>query len=100
MAIRSLLRLAPLALAIHVPKNLGYGALAALVGGETMGIPLPGESALIVAGILANHGHLKIELVEDLRGAIPRAQAAHGQDRLAAHDAGSRLRSNVRPLPK
>ena len=63
MAIRSLLRLAPLALAIHVPKNLGYGALAALVGGETMGIPLPGESALIVAGILANHGHLKIELV-------------------------------------
>src|SRR2546429_9652526 len=63
MAVRSLLRLGPLALAIHVPKNLGYGALAALVGGETMGIPLPGESALIVAGILANHGHLKIELV-------------------------------------
>jgi undecaprenyl-diphosphatase len=63
MAIRSLLRLAPLVFAIHVPKNLGYGALAALVAGETMGIPLPGESALIVAGALANHGHLKIELV-------------------------------------
>src|SRR5438105_11216512 len=63
MAIRSLLRLAPLALAIHVPKNLGYGALAALIAGETMGVPLPGESALIVAGILASNGHLHIELV-------------------------------------
>jgi membrane-associated protein len=63
MAVRSLLRLAPLVFAIHVPKNLGYGALAALVAGETMGIPLPGESALIVAGALANRGHLKIELV-------------------------------------
>ena len=63
MGIRVLAHAAYLVLAIHVPNNLGYGALAALVGGETMGVPLPGETALIVAGILASRGHLQIELV-------------------------------------
>jgi membrane protein DedA with SNARE-associated domain len=52
-----------LALLFHVPANLGYIALAGLVGFETMGIPLPGETALIAAGILASEGHLQIELV-------------------------------------
>ena len=52
-----------LALLFHVPANLGYAALAALVGFETMGIPLPGETALIAAGILASEGRLEIELV-------------------------------------
>src|ERR671933_1929054 len=52
-----------LALLFHVPANLGYVALAGLVGGETMGVPLPGETALIAAGILASEGHLEIELV-------------------------------------
>jgi membrane-associated protein len=52
-----------LALLLHVPTNLGYVALAGLVGFETMGIPLPGETALIAAGVLASDGHLKIELV-------------------------------------
>ena len=53
----------PLGLLLSVPSNLGYVALAALIGGETMGIPLPGETALIAAGILASEGHLQIELV-------------------------------------
>ena len=52
-----------LALLFSVPTNLGYAALAALVAGETMGVPLPGETALIAAGILASDGHLTIELV-------------------------------------
>jgi membrane-associated protein len=52
-----------LALLFSVPTNLGYVALAALIGGETMGIPLPGETALIAAGVLASDGHLTIELV-------------------------------------
>jgi undecaprenyl-diphosphatase len=52
-----------LGLLLSVPTNLGYAALAALIGGETMGIPLPGETALIAAGILASEGHLSIELV-------------------------------------
>jgi membrane-associated protein len=55
--------LPPLALLFSVPSNLGYAALAALVAGETMGVPLPGETALIAAGILASEGHLTIELV-------------------------------------
>jgi undecaprenyl-diphosphatase len=52
-----------LALLLSVPSNLGYAALAALVGFETMGVPLPGETALIAAGILASEGHLQIEIV-------------------------------------
>jgi membrane protein DedA with SNARE-associated domain len=52
-----------LALLLSVPSNLGYVALAALVGLETMGVPLPGETALIAAGVLASEGHLEIELV-------------------------------------
>jgi membrane-associated protein len=53
----------PLGLLLSVPTKLGYVALAGLIAGETMGIPLPGETALIAAGILASEGHLKIELV-------------------------------------
>lgn len=52
-----------LGLLLSVPTNLGYLALAGLVGFETMGVPLPGETALIAAGILASEGHLQIELV-------------------------------------
>src|SRR5207249_2929242 len=52
-----------LALVFSVPTNLGYAALGALIAGETMGVPLPGETALIAAGILASEGHLSIELV-------------------------------------
>ena len=46
-----------------MPSNLGYAALALLVSIETMGIPVPGETALIAAGILASKGHLTIEIV-------------------------------------
>jgi undecaprenyl-diphosphatase len=53
----------PLGLLFSVPTNLGYIALAALIGGETMGIPLPGETALIAGGVLASERHLSIELV-------------------------------------
>lgn len=48
---------------INIPSNLGYLALAALVGGEAMGIPLPGETALIAGSLLAQDGSLQIELV-------------------------------------
>src|SRR5919202_4320212 len=52
-----------LGLLFGVPTNLGYAALAALIAGETMGIPLPGETALIAGGVLASEGHLRLELV-------------------------------------
>lgn len=43
--------------------GLGYLLLAALVGGESAGIPLPGETALIAAAVLASQGRLSIWLV-------------------------------------
>src|SRR5947207_1679021 len=55
---------------IHIPSRLGYLVLAGLVGSESTGIPVPGETALITAAILAHHGRLQIELV------IPIAAAA------------------------
>lgn len=52
-----------LATLIHVAKDLGLPVLFALIAVETMGVPLPGETALIAAGILASEGHLSIEAV-------------------------------------
>lgn len=47
-------------LAAIVSTRVGYVALALLVGGESAGIPLPGETALITAGILASRGDLSL----------------------------------------
>jgi len=52
-----------LAALISIPSHLGYWALAAFVGVETMGIPVPGETALIAASLLAADGDLSIVLV-------------------------------------
>ena len=46
-----------------VPSNLGYLALALLVGGESLGLWLPGETAMLTAGALAHSGALDIALV-------------------------------------
>ena len=46
-----------------VPVSLGYPALAGLVLGDSAGLPLPGETALITAGGLAAAGHLALGLV-------------------------------------
>jgi membrane-associated protein len=44
--------------------GLGYLALLfVLVGAESMGVPVPGETSLIAAGVLASHGRLAIEAV-------------------------------------
>lgn len=48
---------------LSVPAHLGYVALAALVGFESAGLPVPGETALIAAGLLAHDGQLNIALV-------------------------------------
>jgi membrane protein DedA with SNARE-associated domain len=52
-----------LAAIADVAKDYGIVALFALVAVETMGIPLPGETALIGASIFASQGHLSIEAV-------------------------------------
>jgi membrane-associated protein len=53
-----------LALALlSVPKHLGYPVLALLVGLESTGLPVPGETALIAAGLLAHDGEMEIVAV-------------------------------------
>lgn len=47
---------------IAVSSSLGY-LLPALVGLESMGIPSPGETALVLACVMASQGKLQIELV-------------------------------------
>jgi undecaprenyl-diphosphatase len=44
----------------QVPASIGLPALAGLVLGESAGLPIPGETALIVAGGLAHDGQLSI----------------------------------------
>jgi membrane protein DedA with SNARE-associated domain len=46
-----------------VPKHLGYFALALLVGLESTGVPVPGETALIAAGVFAHDGEMDIVAV-------------------------------------
>jgi membrane protein DedA with SNARE-associated domain len=47
---------------ISVSGGLGY-ALPAIVGIESMGVPSPGETALVLAAVLASEGKLQIWLV-------------------------------------
>jgi membrane protein DedA with SNARE-associated domain len=51
-----------LAAIIGVSSSLGY-LLPALIGLESMGVPSPGETALVAAAVLASQGKLSIELV-------------------------------------
>ena len=48
---------------VSVPANLGYTVLAALVAGESAGLPIPGETALVSASLLAGTGGLSLPLV-------------------------------------
>jgi membrane protein DedA with SNARE-associated domain len=52
-----------LASLLSVARDVGYPVLFLLIAIETTGIPLPGETALFTAGILASQGHLEIEIV-------------------------------------
>ncbi len=47
---------------ISVSSSLGY-LLPAIIGLESMGVPSPGETALILAAVLASQGKLQIWLV-------------------------------------
>jgi len=54
---------------LDVAENVGYPLVFALIAIETMGIPVPGETALVTAGIVASRGRLSIELVIALAAA-------------------------------
>jgi membrane-associated protein len=58
-----------LATFLDVAETIGYPVMFALIAIETMGIPVPGETALITAAILASRGRLQIELVIALAAA-------------------------------
>jgi membrane-associated protein len=47
---------------INISSKLGY-LLPALIGLESMGVPSPGETALVLAAVLASQGKLQIWLV-------------------------------------
>jgi membrane protein DedA with SNARE-associated domain len=49
-----------LAAIIDIPPNVGYAAVFALIAVETMGIPVPGETALVAAALLAHRGQMEI----------------------------------------
>ena len=59
----------PLASFLDVAETVGYPLVFALIAIETMGIPVPGETALITAGIVASRGRLEIEVVIALAAA-------------------------------
>src|SRR4051795_5795487 len=52
-----------LAALIDIPPNVGYAAVFALIAVETMGIPVPGETALIAGALLAQNGQMDIVLL-------------------------------------
>ncbi|HZU60094.1 MAG TPA: DedA family protein [Solirubrobacteraceae bacterium] len=54
--------IAALAAIFGVSGKLGY-LLPAIIGLESMGVPSPGETALVLAAVLASQGTLKIGLV-------------------------------------
>src|SRR5580692_7072374 len=47
----------------HLIEVSGYPLIIALVMAESSGVPVPGETALIVGGAFASQGKLQIELV-------------------------------------
>ena len=53
----------------HLVEMSGYPLLFLLVMGESSGVPIPGETALIAAAVLASQGKLQIELVIALAAA-------------------------------
>jgi membrane protein DedA with SNARE-associated domain len=48
---------------VNVPSRLGYVALGGLIAAESGGLPVPGETALVTAGVLAQQGRLEIPVV-------------------------------------
>lgn len=48
---------------LQLLRTYGYGLLFVVVALESLGVPVPGETALVAAAALAARGHMKIALV-------------------------------------
>jgi membrane protein DedA with SNARE-associated domain len=70
---------------IGISSSLGY-ALPAIIGLESLGVPSPGETALVLAAVLASQGKLQIWLVIviGVASAIIGLQAVAAGDRFFA----------------
>jgi undecaprenyl-diphosphatase len=51
------------AVLFSIPAQIGYGALFGIIVAESAAVPVPGETALLAAGLLAGSGHLALPLV-------------------------------------
>ncbi len=56
---------------VKLSSHFAYLVLFALVGAESTGVPVPGETALIAAGVLAHDGRLNIAYVIALAALAP-----------------------------
>jgi membrane-associated protein len=81
-----------LAALLTIPPNVGYAAVFALIAIETMGIPVPGETALIGAALLAHKGQVDFVALVALAAAaaiigdnVGFAIGRHGGRRLLLH---------------
>ncbi len=45
---------------VDIPPHVGYAAVFALIAVETMGIPVPAETAVVAAALLAHNGQMDI----------------------------------------
>jgi membrane protein DedA with SNARE-associated domain len=81
-----------LAQAIAIPTGvavLAYLVVGLVIGVESMGVPLPGETTLVAAALLASQHHLKIEYV--VLAAALGAIVGDSIGYLVGHKAGRRL---------
>lgn len=86
--------------AFSVAGQLGYLVLPVAVAAESAGVPVPGETALISAGVLASAGHMEIVAVVALAalGAIVGDNLGYvlgrrlGRRALVAHGPARRMR--------
>jgi membrane-associated protein len=83
---------------MSVSNHLGYLALALLVMVESSGIPLPGETALITAAMLAARHHLEISVVIVIAAAA--ATLGDNIGYLIGRVGGRRLLEHPGPLAK
>jgi membrane protein DedA with SNARE-associated domain len=48
---------------LALPAQLGYSALFGVIFAESAGLPVPGETALLAAGVMAGAGHMSLAAV-------------------------------------
>jgi membrane protein DedA with SNARE-associated domain len=48
---------------LGIPAAAGYAGLGLLVGGESAGLPIPGETSLLATAVLASQGRLSLPIV-------------------------------------